>query len=190
MRKYFLLTALIPFFFNSFAQNSNIGGTEIKSNVLTIAREKLGEQKFLWIVKTIYLSAIKGVNGKPPVTVYQNELLTKVITPNEILKKGGTEETIQIPRYKNDPESQMIDTVIKNEFRPDDVKGCRLVQNITKSDDIMKYSAEMVAISLTYDLIVAGVHIEEPNLFYVKFADLKTILEDKMYSALVNACIP
>jgi len=182
MKKTILLLATVPLFVLSFAQNN-------KSTVLSNAREKLGEQKFIRISKMIYAGATTGINGKK-ISAYQNDMLTTLITPEDLLKKGSSEMTVQTNSDRNDPNSPLIDTVIRNDFRPDDVLGYRLVQNITKSTEPMKYSAEMVAISLTFDLMVSGINVGEKDLFYVKFDDLKTILDEKTFNELVDACIP
>jgi hypothetical protein len=182
MKKILLLMAILPFFVSSFAQST-------KSTVLTNAREKLGNQNFIRISKMIYAAATTGFNGKK-IIAYTDDLLTTIATPEDILKKGGKEEAIQVPVNPKDPDSELIDTVIKNEFRPDDIVGSRLVQSVTKSADMMKYSADMIAFSLTYDLFVSGMMLGEQDLFYVKFEDLKTILDEKTYNDFVDACIP
>jgi hypothetical protein len=182
MKKAILLMVVIPFFLVSFSQNS-------KSTVLTNAREKLGEQKFVRISKMIYAGVTTGINGKK-IKAYQNDMLTTLITPEEILKKGSSEQAIQVAIDKKDPNSELIDTVIRVEFRPDDVKGFRLLQTVTKSAEPMNYSADMVGISLTFDMIVSGIRLGEQDLFYVKFEDLKTILDEKTFNELVDACIP
>jgi hypothetical protein len=182
MKKAILFMIIIPFFFISYSQNT-------KSTVLTNAREKLGEQKFIRMSKMIYAGVTTGINGKK-IKAYQNDMLTNVTTPEEIRKKGSTEESIQIPIDKKDPSSPLMDTVIRNDFRPDDVKGFRLLQTVTKSEEPMKYSADMVGISLTFDMVVSGIRLGEQDLFYVKFEDLKTILDEKTFNELVDACIP
>ena len=95
MKKTILILVLIPFFFLAIAQNS-------KSTVFTNAKEKLGDLKFTYISKIIYKGVTAGVNGKI-IPAYSNEQLTSLVTPKEILQKGATEEAIQVPINKNDP---------------------------------------------------------------------------------------
>jgi hypothetical protein len=189
MKKTILLIALIPLFFVSFAQNADKGDGKIKSNVRTNTREKMGDAKFINVSKIIYSAVTSGYKGKHLIA-YVNDQLNAIIPAEEILIKGTSEMNVQIPIDKKDPNSELVDTVIRNEFNPDDFKGCNLLQDITKSDNPMKYSAEMIAISLNFSLNVTGIILPEQPMFWVKFSDLKTILDEKTYKELVEACIP
>ena len=185
MKKILLLLAVAPFFLQSLAQNPETGSKNKRTIVRTNVRENLGDEQFLKISNLIYKSVTTGINGKT-INAYQDISLKTLLTPEEILLKGAVEETVQIPVDKD----IYIDSVISIAFNPNNMKSCRLFQDITKSDKILKYSAEMIGISLTYELIITGMSIGDVDIFYVTFADLKTLLDEKTYNELVNACYP
>jgi hypothetical protein len=186
MKKIILLFAIVPFFIFSFAQNKDKGGLQ-KSTSPTNAEEKLGKEKYVEICTAIYQCATKEYKSKK-LTVYTDNSMSKVITPSEILQKGGMLESIQMA----DPydSNMIIDTVFMTPFTPDQTAGIRVVQNILKSDNIYKYTAEMIGISLSYHHMEKDKYIGEEDLFFVKLADLKGFLDEKTYTELVNACLP
>jgi hypothetical protein len=188
MKKIILLLAIVPFLFISCTQK---GGSKRNSNVISNAKEKLGDQKFLQFSKLIFDAATKGINGKV-IPAYQNDSLTLLLTAEEILKRGLVEQAVQIPMDKNDPTAPIIDSIIAIPLDPGkDINNFRIVQIITELKEKLKYSAEIVGMSLTFKFTIPGANsFNDVPLFWVKFSDLKTVLDEKSYNELVDACIP
>jgi gliding motility associated protien GldN len=130
------------------------------------------------LYRIIYESAIKGYGGAP-IPAYQSDSLLSVYTPEEILKRGGYEESTQVPIDKNDPNSELIDTVIINEFRPSEIKRYMLMEDWIFDKQTSQFFIRIIAIAPLFVAKITGVSedkIREMPLFWVKWSDLRQIL--------------
>ena len=126
------------------------------------------------LYRIIYDACTKGY-GSAPITAYRSDSLTTVCTAEEILTKGGQEEGIQIINPNGDGE-QMIDTVIRNPFRPSEIKRFLLMEDWIFDKQTSQFFIRIIAIAPLYDLIVQGANLGENELFWVKWVDLRSIL--------------
>ena len=130
------------------------------------------------LYRIIYEAATKGYGGAP-IPGFQNDSLTSVYTPEEILKRGGYEETTQVPIDKTDPNSELIDTVIRNEFRPEEIRRYRLMEDWIFDKQTSQFFIRIIAIAPLFVMKISGVSedkIKEQPLFWVKWSDLRQIL--------------
>ena len=127
------------------------------------------------LYRIIYDACTKGY-GSAPITAYQSDSLTSVITAEEILNKGGSEESVQMAD-PNDPNSEiLIDTVIRNVFRPAEIKRFLLMEDWIFDKQTSQFFIRIIAIAPLYDLVVSGQNFGESELFWVKWTDLRTVL--------------
>jgi gliding motility associated protien GldN len=127
------------------------------------------------LYRIVYDACTKGY-GSAPITAYNNDSLTSVITAEEILKKGGSEESVQMAN-PNDPESEiLIDTVIRNVFRPIEIKRFLLMEDWIFDKQTSQFFIRIIAIAPLFDLIVEGQNLGENELFWVKWSDLRPVL--------------
>jgi hypothetical protein len=83
----------------------------------TNINEYLGQNILDGVNKKMYDAVTKGYAGTAPLPAYQSDDFSKIFTAEEVLNRGGSLESVQMPLNQNDPNSLMIDTVIMNPFR-------------------------------------------------------------------------
>jgi len=127
------------------------------------------------LYRIIYDAAIKGYGGAP-IPAYQNDSLTSVITAEDIIKKGGSETTTQVNIDRNDPNSELVDTVIRNEFRPSDIKRYLLMEDWIFDKQTSQFFIRIIAIAPMFEMQAAGLTLPEMPLFWVKWSDLRPVL--------------
>lgn len=127
------------------------------------------------LYRIIYDACTKGY-GSAPVTAYQSDSLTSVITAEEILAKGGDEESLQMADPNDVTGETMIDTVIRNVFRPSEIKRFLLMEDWIFDKQTSQFFIRIIAIAPLYDLVVSGQNFGESELFWVKWTDLRTVL--------------
>jgi hypothetical protein len=79
--------------------------------------EYLGQYILDGVNKKMYDAVTKGYAGTAPLIAYQSDDFSKIFTAEEVLKRGASEEVVQMAMNPNDPNSLLIDTVIMNIFR-------------------------------------------------------------------------
>lgn len=127
------------------------------------------------LYRIIYDACTKGY-GTAPVTAYKSDSLTSVITAEEILNKGGSEELIQAAD-PNDPTGEtQIDTVIRNPFRPSEIRRFLLMEDWIFDKQTSQFFIRIIAIAPLFDLIANGQNLGENELFWVKWVDLRSVL--------------
>jgi gliding motility associated protien GldN len=125
--------------------------------------------------RIMYDACTKGY-GSAPITAYRSDSLTAVITVEEILAKGGSEESVQMAN-PNDPESEiLIDTVIRNVFRYTEIKRFLLMEDWIFDKQTSQFFIRIIAIAPLFDLVVEGQNLGENELFWVKWSDLRPLL--------------
>jgi gliding motility associated protien GldN len=130
------------------------------------------------LYRIIYEAAVKGYGGAP-IPAYQNDSLTSMRTPEEISKLGGYEETIQVPIDSTDPNSELVDRVIRNEFRPEEIKRYCLMEDWIFDKQTSQFFIRIIAIAPMFVMKIPGVaedKIKEQALFWVKWSDLRQVL--------------
>jgi gliding motility associated protien GldN len=127
------------------------------------------------LYRIIYDACTKGY-GSAPVIAYRNDSLTSVITPEEILSKGGSEESVQMAD-PNDPNGEaLIDTVIRNPFRPSEIRRFLLMEDWIFDKQTSQFFIRIIAIAPLFDLVISGQNLGENELFWVKWTDLRPVL--------------
>jgi gliding motility associated protien GldN len=127
------------------------------------------------LYRIIYEAATKGY-GSAPIPAYRNDSLTSVLNPEEIITKGGSEESIQMPD-PNDPTGEtLIDTVIRNPFRPSEIRRYLILEDWIFDKQTSQFFIRIIAIAPLFDLTVAGQNLGENELFWVKWSDLRNVL--------------
>jgi gliding motility associated protien GldN len=125
--------------------------------------------------RIIYETATKGY-GTAPITAYSSDSLTSVITAEEILGKGSQEESLVMPD-PNDPDGERtIDTVIRNPFRPIDIKRYKIMEDWIFDKQTSQFFIRIIAIAPLFDLMVAGQNLGENELFWVRWSDFRPII--------------
>jgi gliding motility associated protien GldN len=125
------------------------------------------------LYRIVYDACTKGY-GSAPITAYQSDSLTSVITPEEILNKGSYDEPIQIAQSEGS--DVLIDTVIRNVFRSSEIKRFKLMEDWIFDKQTSQFFIRIIAIAPLYDLVVSGQNFGESDLFWVKWADLRPVL--------------
>ena len=127
------------------------------------------------LYRIIYDACTKGY-GSAPVVAYRNDSLTSVITPEEILSKGGSEESVQMAD-PNDPNGEtLIDTVIRNQFRPSEIRRFLLMEDWIFDKQTSQFFIRIIAIAPLFDLVISGQNLGENELFWVKWTDIRPVL--------------
>jgi len=127
------------------------------------------------LYRIIYDACTKGY-GSAPIIAYKSDSLTSVITTEEILAKGGSDEAVQMANPDDPTSDVLIDTVIRNDFRPSEIKRFLLMEDWIFDKQTSQFFIRIIAIAPLYDLIVSGQNFGESELFWVRWTDLRPVL--------------
>jgi gliding motility associated protien GldN len=129
------------------------------------------------LFRIIYDAATKGY-GSAPIPAYRTDSLTSILTAEEILSKGGSEEAAQIADPNDDTGERLIDTVIRNQFNPKEIDRYVVMEDWIFDKQTSQFFIRIIAIAPLYKEKVTGVSIDlgESELFWVKWTDFRPIL--------------
>jgi gliding motility associated protien GldN len=127
------------------------------------------------LYRILWDAVMKGYGGAP-IVAYKNDSLTSVITGEEIIKNSSSELNTQVNIDPTDPTSELVDTVIRNELRPSDIKRYLLMEDWIFDKQTSQFFIRIIAIAPLFSLQVAGQTLAEQPLFWVKWVDFRQVL--------------
>jgi gliding motility associated protien GldN len=125
--------------------------------------------------KIVYEAATKGY-GTAPINAFHSDSLTAVITAEDILKKGTSEESLTMVDPTDPDAERMIDTVIRNPFKIDDIKRFMIMEDWIFDKQTSQFFIRIIAIAPLFNMIESGMDLGEFPLFWVRWSDLRPIL--------------
>ena len=126
----------------------------------------------------IWNAVMEGVEGFTPITAYATDSLTRIVTPEDIMKNTSIESTVMIPNPDN-PEDpyDLIETIIPIVFEPQDIEKYRIMEDWIFDYNYSDFRARIIAIAPLYrPLTESGIELGEQPLYWVKMDDLRPIL--------------
>lgn len=115
-----------------------------------------------------------NVTEKGKLTAYRSDSLTTIYTPEEVLKLGSYEQTIQITPDPNDP-YYTIDSTIFNEFEASKIQKYRLVEDWIFDRNSSQMYVRIIAIAPLYRPVAGGIELPEQPLFWLRYSEAREI---------------
>jgi len=126
----------------------------------------------------------QALTGKLP--SYPNDSLNQAFNTESFRQLGRSEEIIEIVPDMDNPEFT-FDSVVVNEFRPEDILGNSISYKWGFNKSTYSYSLKIHALGITYNLHAADQDLGEQTLFWVKTDDLKRSLGKCRYQLLIKS---
>ncbi len=129
-----------------------------------------------WPKNPLYDIVYKAVTEKGTLTAYKSDSLTSFYTPEEVLKLGSYDKTIQVFPDPNDP-YYSIDSVVPVRFKPEDIKKYKLVEEWIFDRNTSEMYVRILAIAPLFRPVAGstGIELPEQPMFYVKYNEARTI---------------
>lgn len=112
------------------------------------------------------------------VSAYQNDSLTSIKTPEDILKEISIESTVMVPNpdNPNDP-YDLVPITVKETLEPSKIQKYRLMEDWIFDYNYSDFRARIIAIApLIKPLTESGIELGEIPLYWLKMDDLRDIL--------------
>lgn len=125
----------------------------------------------------IWKAVMEGVGGFAPITAYEDDTLTMVMDPEDIIEKTSIETTTQIqdPNYPDDPWA-LLDTTYLIKFEFEEIKKYRIMEDWIFDYNYSDFRSRIIAIAPLFNQVASGIELGEVPLFWVKMEDLRPIL--------------
>ena len=117
------------------------------------------------------------------IEVYRDPQLTEAKEPGEIEDDFSWEEIIEVTPDPDDP-YYTVDSVIANELQPDeDIDRYRILEEWIFDKQHSQFFPRILAIAPLYNPMAEGQELEEQELFWIRFDDLREIIiNETMYN--------
>lgn len=127
--------------------------------------------------RVITEAAYKGEGAEGGIRAFRNDSLSSFYTPDELKERGGSEfvTTIADWRYPDDPYA-FKDTTMLIQFKPEDIKKYRIMEDWVFDHTYSDFRANIIAIAPLFEQSSSGIALGEVPLFWVKMAELREIL--------------
>lgn len=114
------------------------------------------------------------VSNDPMFNAYQNDSFISIYTPQEILKRAGIEENIQVqdPYYPDDPYA-LIDTTIVTPYDPYKMKKVRMLEDWIFDHKHSVFFPRIIALAPLFQRQVAGISLNEEPMFWMKWDEVR-----------------
>lgn len=112
------------------------------------------------------------------IKAYRDTALKKIITSQEILKIGSSEETFQIYPDPTNPDI-FYDTTVFVQFKPEKISRYLIVYEPIESEK--EVHLKIIAIAPLIDNWVGGIKLNEQVMFWVKFDELAEIAGKEIF---------
>jgi gliding motility associated protien GldN len=127
----------------------------------------------------IYEAAIKTPGSEGALTPYRSDslILGSFYTQEEVLERGSSEYVTQIqnPNNPDDP-YDFIDTTIRIDFLPDQIKKYRIMEDWVFDYNYSDFRPIIKAIAPLFQLVVSGAELGEIPLFWIRMEEFRPIL--------------
>ena len=126
----------------------------------------------------IWNSVMEGIEGYAPLTAYATDSLTRIVTPEDIMKNTSIETTVMVPNPDNpDDPYDLIPEIVPITFEAESIEKYRIMEDWIFDFNYSDFRARIIAIAPLYKpLTESGIELGEQPLFWVKMDDLRPIL--------------
>ena len=130
-----------------------------------------------WPRNPFYLIVWNAVmDGK--LDAYNNDSLTSIKTPEDIVKEVSIEQTVDVPNPDNpDDPYDMIQKTVSETYEPSKIVKYRIIEDWIFDYNYSDFRARIIAIApLWKPLTESGLELGETPLYYLKMDDMRDML--------------
>ena len=124
--------------------------------------------------KIIYDAVTVGY-GSAPLLAYRNDSLLTHYTAEEVLNIGGDEQVVEVCPDPDYPED-CYDSTVSNPFLPNTIERYKICEDWIFDKQRSMFFGRIFAIAPQFKWKVAGIELEENDLFWLKWEDVKKVL--------------
>jgi gliding motility associated protien GldN len=142
-----------------------------------------------WPKNPLYNIIYRDVTERGTLPAYRSDSLTSLLTPEDVLKLGSYDKTIQVYPDPNDP-YYSIDSVVPVRFKPEDIKKYKLIEEWDFDRNTSEMYVRILAIAPMYRPVAGstGIELPEQPMFYLRYNDCRqAFINEEVYNRFNDA---